>query len=1304
MSIKRLLLLLTVVFFVQSCKKSAQDFESDFSLYREYISSFTSGLVSSESDIRMVSAFDKSDWIAGQEINDDLFDISPSVKGKVVALSSNTLSFVPENKLKPDTEYQIKFNLKKVIEVPKDLSEFRFTVKTLKQDFTVFTNDLQSYSKDYQFLNATLQSSDVLDFETASKLVEATQNGKKLKVKFDKVASTKTDFRFIIDSIARPEDDGKILISWNGKPFDIDQKGNLEFDIAGKNNFKVIGTEVGDSENQSLFINFSDPVKKGQNLNGLVQIENTDNLRFSIEGNLLKVFFTEPLKGLLDVEVFQGIQSEDGYKMKSNYLEKVLFEQMKPNVRYIKNGTILPSSNNLKINFEAANLKAVDVKVYKIHSDNILQFLQDNELNGKRNLRKVATPVTTKTINLLEKKLPNYSKWNAFALDLASIISVEQGAIYRVELSFKKSYSLYKCENSSSENSNEDNYYANEDNFEVRSTDGYSYYDYYWYDDYSWQDRQDACSDSYFRRGSVGTNVLATNLGVIAKRGDNGSYFVAVSDIVSTAAVAGATVELYDYQQQKLTVGKTGNDGTVNLETSKYAYFAVVTKGNEATYVKLDEGMSLSVSNFDVSGKKLQEGLKGYIYGERGVWRPGDTLHLAFMLNDNDSKLNKSHPIKFRLNDPQGKLMFETVRQYDSKNHYRFSIPTQADYPTGNWEAVVSVGGARFYKRIPIETIKPNRLRIKNNFSADKLSAHKSVTNQIEVTWLHGAIAKDLKVEVQAKYMAHKTTFKGYDKYVFDNPVYKFETEETNVFTGKTGQDGKVSYNLQPKITSQATGMLRATFLTKAYENGGDFSTDVATIDYSPYPTYVGLKTPEPNKYGLLETGKVNKFDVVTVDENGKPKSVKGLTAKVYKVSWRWWWDASYDNLSSYVSSSSTQVFKTFNLNTDTNGKASFQFKNEENEWGRYLIYVTDENGGHSTGQTVMIDYPYWSGKTRNTDASHATMLTLSTDKKSYEVGQTAQISFPSSEEGRALISVEDGAKVVKTLWTSTAKGETKVSLPITSDMAPNVFLNITLLQPHASTTNDSPIRLYGIIPIEVLDKNTKLEPQISMPDVLKPEAPFTGKVSEKSGKPMTYTLAVVDEGLLDLTRFKTPNAWNDFYARQALGVKTWDIYDDVIGAYGGKINQIFAIGGDEDLAGVNAQKAQRFKPVVLYLGPFTLEKGKTASHKLHMPNYIGSVRTMVVAGDVKTEAYGSAEKATPVRTPLMVLASLPRKISQGEKVTLPVTLFAMEKQVKNVKVQVKTNNGIKIIGNSSQSISFDNPDEKMVYFKIGRA
>ena len=196
-----------------------------------------------------------------------------------------------------------------------------------------------------------------------------------------------------------------------------DKKGEMLYDIPGKSNFKIVSAEVEKDNNQVLLLNFSDPLNRDQDFSGLVQVESALNLRFATAGNLLKVFFNEPLKGELLVEVFQGIESEDGYKMKQNFSEKVTFEQVKPGVRFIKSGTILPSSNNLKINFESVNLSAVDVKVYQIYKNNILQFLQDNELNGSQNLRKVAQPIVKKTIALNKNKLQNSSKWNAYAIE-----------------------------------------------------------------------------------------------------------------------------------------------------------------------------------------------------------------------------------------------------------------------------------------------------------------------------------------------------------------------------------------------------------------------------------------------------------------------------------------------------------------------------------------------------------------------------------------------------------------------------------------------------------------------------------------------------------------------------------------------------------------------------------------------------------------------------------------------------------------------------------------------------------------------
>ena len=1354
MKVKGLFLVFCTFFIFQSCgRKSAADFNSDFSLFKEYIVSFTGGIVSSESDIRVVLAFDKKEWKVNQELDDDLFDISPNVHGKVVALSTNTIAFIPEKKLEAGTEYQVTLNLDKLITIPKEkekeLSKFNFTVKTIKQDFTINTEDIQSYSKDYQYLNCVLKTADNMDVETAKKLVTANQNGKEVKIKFEKQTGTAKEFRFKIDSIQRFLEASNLEIAYDGSDFDIEQKGQLDYPITGVNEFKIVKVDIPEGNNQSLLINFSEPLEKGQDFKGLVSIQNTNNLKFSTQGNVLKVYFSntapekkevpavaeesadlavdssavvvdsaavvtdssavvvvqneeetqepEPvLSGELLLEVFQGIESQYGKKMDANYTEKINFDQIKPNVRFVKNGTILPSSNNLKLNFEAVNLSAVDVKVYKIYKNNILQFLQYNELNGSQNLKKVAQPIAKTTLNLVESKLINPAKWNTFALDLSKIITPEPGAIYRVEFVYKKKYSLYKCE-TSEESSEEEEEEVDENDVNYSSNS----YDDYYYDDYDWRESQDPCTGSYYYNARIATNILATDLGVIAKRGENKSYLFAVNNIVTTEPVSNARVDLYTFQQQKIATAATSSEGIAAFQLNKFAYFAIVTLGDQSTYVKLDDGYSLSVSNFDVAGETLQKGLKGFIYGERGVWRPGDNVYLSFILNDASNKLPKSHPIKFRLNDPNGKTTYQTIQKTNDLNHYSFIVPTSADAPTGNWEAMISVGGAKFYKSIKIETIKPNRLKIKNNFSRKTLSSSYPNTSTLEVTWLHGAIAKNLNVEMQAKFSQQTTTFKGYEKFNFDDLVRQFSSEEINIFSGKLNENGKASVDIHPKLQGQAPGMLRAAFITKVYEEGGDFSTDVISTTYSPYKTYVGIKAPEPNKYGMLETRTNNRFDIVTVDENGRPKSVRNLEVKVYKVDWRWWWDASSDNLSNYNSSDATTSYKSFVINTDSSGKGSIQFSLTDEEWGRYLIRVADHTDGHATALTVNIDWPIWSGKTRNRDASTANMLVFSTDKKNYAVGEKAQISFPSSEGGRALISIENGSKVVQTIWAKTKQGETKVEIPITAAMAPNVYFNITLLQPHASTKNDSPIRMYGIVPIEVVDKNTILAPTLSMPDVLKPEQTFTVKVGEKTGKEMTYTIAVVDEGLLDLTRFKTPNAWDSFYVREALGVKTWDIYDDVIGAYGGKINQIFSIGGDQDLGGGKAKKANRFKPVVLYYGPFKLEKGQTKAHQLKLPKYIGSVRTMVVAGDANTSAYGSVEKATPVKSPLMVLASLPRKISPSEKVTIPVTVFATEKNIKKVTIQLRTSGGLKVMGSAAQSLSFAQPDEKMAYFNL---
>ena len=431
----------------------------------------------------------------------------------------------------------------------------------------------------------------------------------------------------------------------------------------------------------------------------------------------------------------------------------------------------------------------------------------------------------------------------------------------------------------------------------------------------------------------------------------------------------------------------------------------------------------------------------------------------------------------------------------------------------------------------------------------------------------------------------------------------------------------------------------------------------------------------------------------------GKPQANTELDVKIYKVYWYWWWDSNSSGLANYVSDSYNKPVKTFTVRTDGDGRGTFQLSFPDKEWGTYFISVKDKESKHSTGVMSYFDWPYNEGR-RNTDGSEsATMLSFKTDKDSYTPGEKMVVTFPSTKGSRAIISIENGVRVLSLTEHTCEDKQTTVRLDVTKDMQPNAYVYITLLQPHGITKNDLPIRLYGVVPFTVTSPESHLTPVIQSPAELKPDASYTVSVSEKNGKEMAYTLAIVDEGLLDLTRFRTPEPWKAFNAREALGVNTWDLYNYVVGAYGGRIEQLFSIGGDDALNKGPKAIVNRFKPVVRFDGPFLLKKGKTARHTYQMPNYNGRVKIMVVAGN--GEAYGHADKSVMVRKPVMLLGTLPRVIGVGEEMVVPATVFATEDGVGAVNVSIACSSNMEVVGEATRSLSFERKGDQQASFRI---
>ena len=1311
-----LLLLIMMTVGLYSCTRTQKDIIPSAD-YAPYVNAYTGGVISQNSTIRIELTHDQPMVDLNSELKNNPFSFSPSLKGKAYWVSNNTIEFVPEEgTLKPGTLYEGTFQLGDFIEVDKKLKEFNFSFRVQERNFTLQLESLPITATQPDEINikGEIRFSDVVKKEEVEKMLTASDGKKSYPVEVT-ATDNLTRYQFNIRQIPREADDYPLTITANGNPAGIDRKQSEEVLIPAKDCFRFMSAERIEQPENGIEIVFSAPLSTTQDLKGLIEIPEVSSSIFQISENRVFIYFEANTQNKLTLNIHEGVKDSQGKALGTSHTISFSEVSLKPQVEMSTSAAILPDSKSLIIPFRAVNLYAVDLSVIRIFENNVLMFMQTNSLASTNELRRSGRLVYKKTLWLAKDASKDIHHWGDYSIDLAGLIHQEPGAIYRVILSFRQEYSAYPCGG----NENQDMKFADSNTSDgltkvsgsVLSEEDEAIWNtpeaYYYYNGgtmdwsvYRWTERDNPCHPSYYMNSDriAACNVFASNLGMIVKRNSLNKLWIAVSNILDTKPIGKAQVTAYNFQLQPIGKGETNGDGFVEITPKGVPFIIVAESEKQKAYVRVVDGEEQSVSRFDVGGKDIQKGLKGFIYGERGVWRPGDTLYISFILEDREKRIPDKHPVALEIYNPRGQFYTKMISTQGMNGFYTFDVPTQATDPTGLWNAYIKVGGTTFHKGLRIETIKPNRLKI--NLALPKIlqATDKDVYAPLTSTWLTGATASKLKAKIEMSLSKVNTQFKNYGQYIFNNPATNFTTIKTDIFDGTLDAEGKTSVTLKVPTATEAPGMLNATFTTRVFEPGGDASIYTQTIPFSPFTSYVGINLNQP-KGKYIETDKDHVFDIVTVNTQGQLVNRTNLEYKIYRIGWSWWWENSGESFGTYINNSSITPVASGNLQT-RGGKASFKFRIDYPSWGRYLVYVKDKESGHATGGTVYIDWPEWRGRSSKTDPSGIKMLAFSLNKDSYEIGETATAIIPAAAGGRALVSIENGSTVLRQEWIEVSNGgDTKYTFKITPEMTPNVYLHISLLQPHAQTVNDLPIRMYGVVPVFVTNSQTVLQPQIQMPEVLRPETNFNVTVSEKSGKPMTYTLAIVDDGLLDLTNFKTPDPWNDFYSREALGIQTWDMYDNVLGASAGSYSSLFSTGGDATLKPADA-KANRFKPVVKFIGPFYLGKGKSQTHTLKLPMYVGSVRAMVVAG--QDGAYGNAEKTAFVRTPLMMLSTLPRVLSIQEEITVPVNIFAMENQVKNVTVSLQASGGgVQIVGTNQQSLKFTQPGDQLVFFTL---
>lgn len=1299
--------------------------EAYFAALSQYLYAYSAGAIGPDDAIRVrfVNPAVSAEQI-GQAVDGGILNFEPRIDGKAVWENERTIKLQPNKALPYGTHYNARLALRRLFpDAPASLKRFEFDFNVRSLAYEVETDGIAADldNPGAQHITGRVRINEPCAAAKVEKILSARQGAKALAVSWTHSADNRTH-EWTVAGVERANVRSKVKLEWDGQAIGADKKGSAEQVVPARDEFTVLSAKAVQVEEQYVQINFSDPVAATRDLVGLIHLEGYNGrLRFVTDGNFVRAYPSARLRGTHQLRIEAGVRNAAGQSLQNKSEWGLVFEDLKPGVRLVGRGAIIPQASNggVIFPFEAVGLSSLDIEVFKIFNSNILQFLQVNEIEGDNELERVGKIVYQKTIKLTDLNPEASSKnWQRYALDLKDMIKQDPGAIYQVRFAFRRSYTT--CGGGDGDLAS----LGTPDDDGLLSSAMGGWRGIYWQDsdeeewwgendDYSWDNRENPCSKEYYNREHFDKrNVFVSDLGLTAKRGRDGSLFMAVTDLHSAQPVSNVELELFSYQLQPIAKAKTGSDGTVMLEkTGEVPFLAVATGGgsNRRGYLRMADGSTLSLSRFDVAGTEMQKGLKGFIYGERGVWRPGDSLYLNFVLEDKTGKLPAGHPVAMELVDPRGTVQYRTVQNNGVGGVYALHCATRPEAPTGNWTCRVKVGGATFTKQLKIETVKPNRLKLALDFGRKFLSAQdENLNGKLAVSWLHGAVARNLKAKVEMMVRATKTEFPNFRNFAFDDPARSYYSEPQTLFEGETDPTGNARVALKlADNESAAPGKLIANFKVRAFEHSGDFSTDNFALDYYPYDRFVGVSIPV-NKWGSKSIdGNSGTVSVAMVDKNGRPLANQQIKIGLYRCDWRWWWDEDRDaNVAQFNSADFVDAMETATLTTNASGTATW--KVNTTEWGRYLVRVADAEGGHAAGDFFWRGYPEQLDDLRSRNA--AAMLAFTADKEKYTVGDEVTLKVPASESGRILVTLETGTRVAQHLWFDAKAGDNLLKFKTAENMAPTVYAHISLIQPHAQTKNDLPIRMYGVLPINVENPNTRLTPQIDMPDVLKPEESFNVAIREATGKACTYSLAIVDEGLLDLTRFQTPNPWEAFYAREALGVKTWDVYDFVLGAYGAELSRILAIGGDGiNQKSKNASQVNRFKPAVLHVGPFALAKGQRAVHKLKISNYVGSVRVMAVMSAPASDsrgAYGSAEKTCPVRKPLMVLPTLPRVLGPGETLKLPVNVFAMENKVKNATVSVREKSGLISIGGSGQNtLTFAQPGDQMTYFdlKVGQ-
>lgn len=751
--------------------------------------------------------------------------------------------------------------------------------------------------------------------------------------------------------------------------------------------------------------------------------------------------------------------------------------------------------------------------------------------------------------------------------------------------------------------------------------------------------------------------ILVTDLGLVVKNSRDGGRDVFVQSLHSGRPESWAQVEVVGKNGLPVLTKLTDESGHASFPPlhgfsgSKSPTVYIVRKGSDLSFLPYDwHSRKLGYSRFDVGGVRPPTGgdsLQAYLFSDRGIYRPGDEFHVgAIIRSGNWGRDISGIPLEAAITDPRGLEIMKEKFGLPESGFREFKYTTEENSPTGNYQVQIYI--IRDNRRanllgsvsVKVEEFLPDRMTIATRFSESGKKGWvppAGLKGLVSLRNLFGTPAQDRKVRASITLSPGHPVFKDYPGHIFLDPLKAKNTFSEGLEETRTDNDGEAEFELGLEKFEKAT--YRVSFVAEGYEpEGGRGVVSESSILVSPLPYLVGYKPDGELRY--VSKGSDRFVNLIGIGPDLKKMEVAGLKLKLVETRYVSTLVQQPDRTYKYQSvEKETQLSSTdFSIPA-----AGTDHKLPTKKSGSFAVVLTDSEN------LELCRIPFYVAGSANLERSldRNSELEVRLSKEDYQPGETIEVQIKAPYTGSGLITIERD-KVYAHKWFRAGTTATTQRIQLPPGLQGNGYVNVTFLRaPDSPEIFMSPLS-YGVVPFTVNRKQLTEPITLECPDLVLPGKPLQIKYSTaRKGK---IVLFGVDEGILQVARYKTPDPLGYFFEKRALEVDTFQILDLVLPEFE-MVRRFSSPGGDAGFEAIgknlNPFKRKRDKPVVFWSGIIDAD-GTPREFVYDVPDYFnGSMKIMAVA--VTPLTIGVAEKKTVVRGPFVLSPNVPTAAAPGD-------------------------------------------------------